>query len=117
MKKRPLAVTVIAVLLMAAGLMGMVGGIMNHTDMAAEHYAVIWIVAVNALAIVAGVFTLRGRNWARWLAVAWMAFHVAISLGDPMKILVPHAILLILFAYGLFRDEARAYFQSRSTLA
>ena len=33
----------------------------------------------SSLAIVCGVFLLRGHNWARWLALAWIAFHVVLS--------------------------------------
>ena len=29
------------------------------------------------IAIVCGVFLLQGRNWARWLALAWIASHAA----------------------------------------
>jgi hypothetical protein len=56
---------------------------------------------------------LRGHNWARWLALAWMAFHVAISVGHWQQF-VPHAILFALFAYGLFRVDARGFFQPAS---
>jgi hypothetical protein len=112
MKKPPLAVIVLAVLLIAGGLIGLVGGLMNHTSLTADHYELLWIGVVNLLAMMAGIFILRGRGWARWLAVAWLAFHVAISIGHPLGQLIMHAILLLLFAYGLFRAEARPYFQS-----
>ena len=65
---------------------------------------------VRALAIVAGIFMLQGKNWARWLALAWMAFHVIISIHHPLPQLVTHAVLLALFIYLLFRPTAREYF-------
>jgi hypothetical protein len=111
MRKAPLPVIVIAALLILAGVAGLVGDVMNHHPLSASHYETVWIAGVHLLAIVAGVFLLRGQNWARWLAVAWMTFHVAISFGR-WQMLIPHVILLVLFAYGLFRADARAWFRT-----
>ena len=112
MKKRPIAVIIIALLLVLTGAIGLIGDGLHLKSIAAEHYETVWIAAVHALAIVAGVFMLRGDNWARWLAIAWMAFHVAISIGHPLKLLLIHAAFLVLFAWFLFfAIEARAYFR------
>jgi hypothetical protein len=53
---------------------------------------------------------LRGRNWARWLALAWMAAHVAISVFHRMPELIIHCAMLILIGVVLFRRAARQYF-------
>jgi hypothetical protein len=63
------------------------------------------------IAIVCGVFMLQGRNWGRWLALVWIAFHVAFSLFDSLPKAVVHGLLLVLIAYFLFRPNARAHFQ------
>jgi len=34
---------------------------------------------IRIIAVVGGVFLLMGHNWARWLMLAWLAFHVAVS--------------------------------------
>ena len=54
---------------------------------------------------------LRGQNWARWLAVAWMAFHVAISVFHPLRELAIHVVFLVLIAWILFRPGATRYFR------
>lgn len=113
MTRPPLAVIVIAVLLIAGALMGLVGDFVNHHSLVEGHYEAVWIAGVNLLGVLA-IFILCGRGWARWLAVVWMAFHVAISIGHPLGQLVMHAILMVLFAYGLFRAEARQYFGARA---
>ena len=60
-------------------------------------------------AIVGGVFLLRGRNWARWLLVAWMAAHLALGvLHSPLKLAV-HVVMFGLITYYLFRRNAAAY--------
>jgi len=112
--KRPIAVTILGLLYIAVGI-----------GSTAVHYAafhrgrpsineVVWVTVLGVIAIVAGVFMLLARNWARWLALAWMAFHVILSVGHPLQELIVHTALLLLFAYLLFRPEARAYFRAGS---
>jgi hypothetical protein len=112
MTKRPLAVTLIGALFIAAGTIGVV---YHATEVrAGEPFQVeaVWIVLLRLLAIVGGVFVLRGRKWARWLVVAWMGYHVVLSSWhSPVEIGV-HAMLLVLIAYGLFRGPSAAFFQT-----
>jgi hypothetical protein len=107
--KRPFAVSVISCLFIAAGAVGFV---YHFPQLLAHRSDSVWIELVRLLAIVAGVFMFLGRNWARWLALAWMAFHVVISFPVAGQ-LAMHALLLALIAYGLFRADAASYFLSR----
>ena len=110
--KRPLSVTLIALLYLAVGTVGFVyhgyESLTTH-PFPRDAYA---IELTEFLAIVAGAFILRGKNWARWLAIAWMAFHVAISVFHPVRELATHAVLLLLIAWILFRPEATRYFRN-----
>lgn len=117
MKKPPIGVTIIAVLLALTGAGGLIGDLLHLKSIAAEHYEAVWIAVVHVLAIVAGAFMLQGRNWARWLAIAWMAFHVAISIGHPIGQLIGHAVFLLLFVWLLFRSDARVFFGPASPAA
>ena len=110
MKKRPIGVTVVAVLLALAGAAGLVGDFMNSHSLSGNHFESVWIAAVNVLGIVAAVFLFRGSNWARWLAIAWMAFHVAISFLNAWQQAVMHGVILMLIVLVLFQREAREYF-------
>jgi hypothetical protein len=111
MNRRPIAVTILGWILIAAG----VAGVAYHaTEFNPSHTLppeYVWILLVRILAIVSGVFILRGSNWARWLALAWIAFHVAISFLDSWQKVAMHGLILVLFAYLLFRPEASAYFR------
>jgi hypothetical protein len=71
----------------------------------------IWVFATQLLAIVAGVFLLRGHNWARWLLVAWLGFHVGLSALHPGHELVVHGVLMGVFVYILFRRPATEFFR------
>lgn len=55
----------------------------------------------HILALVGGVFVLRGHIWARWLCVAWMGFHVVLSLGHPWLQLTIHAIFFVALLWFL----------------
>ena len=71
------------------------------------------LVHVSRLAaLVAGVFMLYGRNWARWLLVAWIVAHLVISaLHSTMQLLL-HALIFTVILYFLFRPPASSYFDT-----
>jgi len=111
MKQRPLAITVLSWMYIAVGVAMLV--VHGRTALRTPHPEDAAILTVELLAIVAGVFMLRGANWARWLAVVWIAGHVAIaSLNDRRAVLV-HAIIFVGIAVLLFRAEAQAWFSHR----
>jgi hypothetical protein len=53
---------------------------------------------------------LRGRNWARWIALAWIAFHVIVSAFHTVAEFSMHLLFFAAIAWGLFRPEAARYF-------
>ncbi len=112
MNKRPFAVTVVSLLMMAAGTMGIVRGFHYANKVWPPEQDLIWIVIVDGIGIACGVFMLRGNNWARWLAVAWVGAHaLIISFLNRREILV-HVVIFALLAYLLlFRSDVRGYFR------
>jgi len=111
MSKRPLAVTGIACLLIAAGIFGAGTHIRELLSASVFRWEDLWVPLLDFVPAVCGVFLLLGQNWARWLAVAWMAVHVAISFFDPVSKIAAHVLLLALIAYALFRRDSSTYFQ------
>jgi cytochrome b subunit of formate dehydrogenase len=75
-----------------------------------------WFVHVSRiLAVLSGVFMLYGFDWARWLLVVWLVFHVILSvLHSPFQLLV-HSLLFAVVLYFLFRPPASAYFRGART--
>jgi hypothetical protein len=110
--KRPLPVNVISWIYIAAGVVGFGVHAKELITEGVFQTDAMWLVLVPFLAMAAGVYMLRGRNWARWLAVAWMAFHVVLSAFHSAQQLAVHAVMLALFVYFLFRPEATAYFRA-----
>jgi hypothetical protein len=113
MNKRPLPVTILSWLYIATGGAGFAIHAKELSTQSVFHLDALWLVVLPLLAIAAGVNMLRAHNWARWLALAWIAFHVVISTFDSLQKLIVHVILLALFAYFLFRPEATTYFRPR----
>jgi len=107
-RKCPIEVLAVAWLYILVGTLGLV----RHFPRALVfHWDDIWILLTELLAVIAGVFMLRGNNWARWLAIAWILFHVAIS-WPVVRQLVVHSVITILIVALLFRRDARQYFTS-----
>jgi hypothetical protein len=116
-KKRPIAVTIVSVLFIIIGAVvmfrgvwslvaGRGGGITGHELMDVA------LVEVSSLAaLLGGIFMLRGANWARWLCIAWMAFHVVISIGHERMKLIVHSFWLVVLTVILFWPSATAYFR------
>ena len=82
-----------------------------HWRMAADDVEVL---AIGIAAIVGGIYVLRGANWARWLLAAWMALHVAISIGQPTA-LIAHLVIFGFVAWLLFRPRASEFFTRAQT--
>ncbi len=112
MIRRPIAVTVVGWLMMAAGAFGLVRGFMYARTLWPPEHDLIWIVLIDGAGIVCGAFLLRGRNWARWLTLVWIGGHVAvISVLNHRGILV-HALIFAMIGYLLvFRGDVREYFR------
>ena len=105
--KRYAAVVAVACLYL---LIGVGVGIAQLPHLLAGQREAIGMEIAEGVAVVTGVCLLLRQAWARWLAVAWMAFHVAISFSDPGKVLV-HVVLCALIAWALFRPESRGWFR------
>lgn len=114
MTKRPFPVTIISWLFIAAGTVGFI----YHASEFSSHEPfgndVLWVLFVRLLAVVGGVFTLRGADWGRWLLAAWMAYHVVLSVFHPVEQLIIHTALLAVILFFLFRPKINKYFKSTS---
>lgn len=111
MRKRPLWVTATGLLFIAAGIFGFVHHAAEFDFGAPDRYEQVWILALRLLAIVGGVFVLRGASWARWTLILWVAYHVGISFGHSTWSVVIHALLLVMVTWALLTPISSAYFR------
>jgi hypothetical protein len=109
--KRPLSVTLLGFVYIAVGIIGFA---YHFPEILARHafrYEDVWVELVRVLAIVCGAFMLSGRNWARWVALAWIAFHVILSAFHAFGEFAIHCLFCAVIAWFLFRPEAARYFR------
>jgi len=116
--RRPLAITTVGWLFVLVGVVGLISGAralmgdVAHPSTAgpANGGDLGLVLAVRALAGAAGALILYGVSWGRWLLIAWMAWHVVLSLGHTPGEVAVHAVFLVLLAFVLFNRQAAAYF-------
>jgi len=115
MKARPLSITLIAWLFLIFGSIALLSGLLplagtNKAQLLAE-FKTHWMVHLSRLAqIIAGLFMLRGHNWARWLLVAWIAFHIVVGALHGWVQLLTHVVIFSVILFFLFRPRANEFF-------
>lgn len=115
MNRRPFAVTVIGCVYIVTGAIGFA---YHAAEFKGQHPLArnfVWVELVRIVAIVCGVYMLRGSNWARWIALAWMAYHVVLSAFHSWSELLMHALLGGVLAVFLFRPRVTQYFRAART--
>ena len=112
MNARPIAVTIISWLFIAAGAVGLAYHATEFKAQSPFENDAVLVCVIRLLAILGGVFALRGKNWARWLLLFWIAYHVILSAFHTVSELAMHGLLTAVTAYFLFRRQASAYFRS-----
>jgi hypothetical protein len=108
---RPIAVTIIGCLYILTGVLGFAFHLSDFKAPPRLEYDIVWVELLRIIAIVCGIYLLRGSNWGRWLAIAWIAYHVVLSAFHSWLQLVVHCLLCTAFAYFLFRPKATEYFR------
>jgi hypothetical protein len=110
MKRRPLSITIISWIFIVFGSIALLSGVLPLADLKSHWY----IHLSRILQIVAGVFMLYGRNWARWLLVAWIAFHLVVGAMHGIGALMMHIVIFSVILFFVFRRDANEYFASES---
>jgi hypothetical protein len=106
--KRPFQVTILGCLFIMAGLVGLG----YHLSERPLDPWIVFICAIRIIAVVGGVFLLLGHGWARWLMLAWLAFHVVVSAFHSLSDSAAHVVLLMVAGYFLLGSSASQYFHS-----
>jgi hypothetical protein len=106
--KRPLGVTLVAAVYLGVGI---IGSVAHFHDLLATPSEGIWIELTEVVAILCGACMLRGHNWARWVALAWIAFHVVLSAFHAFGEFAIHAVFCAVIAWFLFSPAPARYFR------
>lgn len=103
--------TILSIVLIATGALGIAFHLADFRGPSPFQYDALGIALVRLTAVVCGVYMLRASNWARWLAISWIAFHVILSFFHSRFELGMHILVFAAFAYFLFRPGSNAYFR------
>jgi hypothetical protein len=119
---RPTSITVIGWILVVSGVMSLPGTFRTPRtpraqEVAAKNPVPIPIqramsVAGTAVHVVCGYFLLQGKNWSRYLIVAWDVIQLSYGfIASPFKlVMILGACFLLLETYFLFRPRAQEFF-------
>jgi hypothetical protein len=105
---------IVSILFILTGCVGFAYHIKDFFEPRDKLYELIWVLFLRILAVVCGLLLLFGINWARWLAIAWLAFHVVISAFNSTSEMIAHILLLIIVSVLLFLPVSSKYFQNKN---
>lgn len=111
MPRRPLILTIFGWFLILGGAAGFVYHFPMHRAWQPDDA---WPLSLELILLIAGVFILLGHNWARWMAVVWIGFHIGLSFYHSLGEVAVHTIILLIFAGILFHPAANAWFRARA---
>ncbi len=109
--KRPFPVTFLGGLFVVVGLTSL----LYHVVRSPLDPSIIPISLLGILLVVAGIFLMKGRAWARWLALAWLAVHVVVSAFHSFSDSAAHLLLLVAVGYFLLGPPSSSYFKPSQT--
>jgi hypothetical protein len=112
-KRRPLAVVVVSVLFILAGAIGFAYHFSEFFDKKVEMDELLWVQLVRIIAIVCGFFLLKSKDWARWLAIAWLLYHVLIAALHSRTQMITHIVILLVVAILLYIPKSSDFFQQK----
>jgi hypothetical protein len=119
---RPTSIAVIGWILVVSGIMSLPGMLRSPRTLQAQELAAkspvpVLIQRADSIAstfvnVVCGYFLLRGKNWARYLIVAWAVIQLSYGIiASPYKLLLILGVVAsLLEAYFLFRPRAQEFF-------
>ena len=111
MKNRPIPIIIVSTLFILVGIVGFAFHVKELSD---KVYETIWVLFVEILAVACGILLLLKIAWARWLAIAWLLYHIIISAFNSRSEMIAHIVFLIVISILLFLPVSSSYFKSKS---
>ena len=113
MKKCPLPVLIVSILFIVAGGVGFIYHFKEFFEANATLYELLWVEFVRILAIVCGLLLLMSVNWARWLAIAWLIYHIMISALNSTSEMMAHIVFLLVIVVLLYLPKSSEFFHKK----
>jgi hypothetical protein len=113
---RPVPVIIVSLMYILAGGIGFVyhfGELFNPIE---EMIELVLVLLLRITAVACGILLFLGFKWARWLAIAWMGYHVVLSTFHPVSELIAHIVILAIVALLLFLPVSDRFFKKRTAI-
>ncbi|QHT70864.1 hypothetical protein GXP67_31560 [Rhodocytophaga rosea] len=114
MKKLPIPILVVSILFILAGSIGFTYHVKEFYQPDVQVSQLLWVLFLRILAIVCGSFLLLRMSQARWLAIAWLVYHVYIGALNSTSQMIAHIIVLVIVTILLFLPISTAFFQKKN---
>jgi hypothetical protein len=114
MKNRPIPVIIVSILFILAGCIGFSYHVKEFFEPNVKLYELIWVLLLRTLAVVCGLLLFLRINWARWLAIAWLLYHVLLSAFHSTSEMITHILLLIIVSVLLYHPASTEYFKIKT---
>ena len=117
MNQRPRSITIISWIFIIFGSIALLIGVLPIGDITfAQRLADLkshWYVHLSRfLQIIIGVFMIYGHDWARWLLVAWIAFHVVVGALHGWLQLLTHVVIFSVILLFVFQLPSSEFFRA-----
>lgn len=103
----------VSVLFILTGSIGVIYHILEIPEPDFSLADLMWVFAIRLLAIACGLLLWNGIRWARWLAVAWLAYHVALGAFHSISGVITHLGLLVLVCMLLYWPSSNVFFTEK----
>jgi hypothetical protein len=113
MERRPVKVVIVGLMFILAGCLGIAFHLKDFSQPGSKLSEVTWVLIVRLVAVICGVLLFFRVDWARWIAVIWLLYHVVLSAFHSTAELAVHIILLIAVTILLFLPVSSAYFRNK----
>ena len=114
MKNRPIPVIIVSIVFILAGCIGFIYHVRELFEPNDKLYELIWVLLLRILSVVCGLLLFLGINWARWLAIVWLLYHVILSALHSTSEMLTHIVLLIIISVLLYHPASNAYFKIKT---
>src|SRR5688572_30261125 len=115
MKKRPVPVIIVSIVFILAGCVGFIYHFNELFEANGKLYESILVLLIRVLAVVCGFLLFQGINWARWLAIAWLLYHVLLSAFHSTSEMITHIVFVIIVSLLLYLPASNEYFKIKTS--
>lgn len=112
---RPVPIVIVSILFILTGILGIATHTNDFNKPDVRLVELLWTLLVRILAVVCGILLLYKIKWARWLAIAWLVYHIVIGAFNSTSEVIAHTVILVIVCVLLFLPISVDYFKQNKS--